>query len=541
MKISRQFKPSPLRAVLGTLVLLWAAGAKAQSAPAQPRNGDAAVALEPAFFIGEYRITGATKLTELEKGRAVYPYLGPGRTAADIEAARAALESVYKAKGFETVAVEAPVAAPRGGVVHLRVVEMTVGRVRVNGARYFLPSQIVRHAPSLQPGTTPNFEAVQRDISALNQWPDRRITPVLKAGTLPGTVDIDLNVEDKLPLHASLELNNRHSQDTTDLRVNASVSYNNLWQRGHSIGASVQLSPEAPDEVKVFSGYYTARFSQWPGFSLLLQGTKQDSNVSTLGGGAVAGRGETLGPRAIFTLPSRPGFYHSANFGFDYKHYDQVLNFGPVPLVTPVTYYPVTAGYSATWANEKGQTELNAGVTFGFREVGSNAAEFDNNRFKARGNFFYFRGDLARTQELAGGAELYAKVQGQASGQPLVTSEQFAGGGLGTVRGYLEAEALGDNAIFGTLEARSPSLFGWTKRKDHEWRFYAFLEGGLLTLRDALPQQESRFTLGSAGIGTRVQLFDHFHGSLDVGFPFTSLTTTQAGDPMFTFRVWSEF
>ncbi len=486
-------------------------------------------------------MTGATKLSELEKGRAIYPYLGPGRTAADIESARAALEGAYKAKGFETVIVEVPVAAPRGGVVHLRVVEMAVGRVRVNGARYFLPSQIVKHAPSLQPGSVPNFEAVQRDITALNQWPDRRITPVLKAGTLPGTVDIDLNVEDKPPLHASVELNNRHSQGTTDLRLNASVTYNNLWQRGHSIGASFQLAPEALDEVRVFSGFYTARFSEWPNFSLLLQGTKQDSDVSTLGGAAVAGRGEILGARAIFSLPSHPGFYHSANFGFDYKHFDQVLNFGPVPITTPVTYYPFTAGYSATWAGEKGQTELNAGLTFGIREVGSDETEFDNNRFKARGNFFYLRGDLARTQELPGGAQLYAKVQGQAAGQPLVSSEQFGGGGLGTARGYLEAEALGDNALFGTLEVRSPSLLGWTKRKDNEWRLYAFLEGGVLTLREPLPEQESRFTLASAGLGTRVQLFDHFHGSLDVGVPFSSLTLTQAGDVMFTFRVWSEF
>ena len=509
-------------------------------APTVP-PADSAAVTGPTFYVGEYRVTGATKLTELEKGRAVYPYLGPGRTGADIEAARQALEKLYKDKGFETVAVEVPVAAPRGGVVHLRVVEMTVGRVRVNGARYFLPSQILKQAKSLQPGLVPNFEAVQRDIAALNQWPDRRITPVLKGGALPNTVDIDLNVEDKLPLHGSVELNNRHSTGTSDLRVNASVSYNNLWQRGHSIGASLQLSPESPDEVKVLSGFYTARFPEWPGFSLLVQGTKQDSNVSTLGGAAVAGRGEILGARAIFNLPSRPGFYQSANFGFDYKHFDQILNLGLSSITTPITYYPVTAGYSATWAGEKAQTELNAGVTLAFRGSGSSDAEFDDNRFKARGSFVYFRGDLAHTQELGSGAQLYAKVQGQASSQPLVSSEQFAGGGLGTARGYLEAEALGDNALFGTLELRSPSLLGWTKRKDTEWRLYAFLEGGLLTLREPLPEQDGHFQLASVGFGTRVQVHDHFHGSLDVGFPLTSLPTTQAGDVMFTFRLWSDF
>src|SRR4029453_17543805 len=98
---------------------------------------------------------------------------------------------------------------------------------------------------------------------------------------------------------------------------------------------------------------------------------------------------------------------------------------------------------------------------------------FERNRFGARGSYFYFRGDLSHTQDLPWGLVLFAKVQGQASGRPLVNSEQFGGGGLATARGYLEAEALGDNAIFGTLELRSPSLLGWVKRsaKANEWRF----------------------------------------------------------------------
>ena len=34
----------------------------------------------------------------------------------------------------------------------------------------------------------------------------------------------------------------------------------------------------------------------------------------------------------------------------------------------------------------------------------------------------------------------------------------LSGGGLGTVRGYLESEELGDNGIFGSTELRTPSL-----------------------------------------------------------------------------------
>ena len=66
---------------------------------------------------------------------------------------------------------------------------------------------------------------VDGDIVSLNQWPDRRVTPALRAGVTPGTVDVDLNVEDKAPIHASLEVNNRQSPSTTASRVSATVHY----------------------------------------------------------------------------------------------------------------------------------------------------------------------------------------------------------------------------------------------------------------------------------------------------------------------------
>ena len=85
-------------------------------------------------------------------------------------------------------------------------------------------------------GTVPNFTDVTRDVVAMNKLADLRVTPALQPGVEPGTVDIELNVKDKLPLHAAVELNNRYSADTTHLRLNGSVTYSNLWQAGHKAG-----------------------------------------------------------------------------------------------------------------------------------------------------------------------------------------------------------------------------------------------------------------------------------------------------------------
>lgn len=507
-------------------------------------------AVQPTIYIREYRVTGAHVLPAVEVERAVYPFLGPMRTTDDVEQARQALEKAYRDKGWQTVTVEVPPQRPRHGVVVMNVTENKIGRLRVNGARFFLPEQIKRHVPSLAPGVVPNFDEVTRDIIALNQLADRRVTPVLSPGIDPGTVDIDLNVKDKFPLHGSIEVNNRYSPNTVPLRLNGSISYNNLWQLGHSIGVSAQVAPELTDDAKIYSGYYLFRAPSWQRFSVILQGTKQDSNVSTLGGAAVAGRGEIAGIRAMINLPGRTGFFHSLSAGFDYKHFDEDVIVGGEAFSTPIEYWPFTLSYGATWSGKKSFTELNLAANFHIRGMGSEPVEFDNKRYNADGSYLYLRGDASHTHDLPGGFQAYVKAQGQITGDNLINSEQFAGGGLATARGYLESEILGDNAVFGTVELRTPSvfdLFGKSKKKNddeparNEWRFYAFLEGGRLTVNDPLPDEKDRHDLASWGVGSRMKLFGHLNGSIDISFPLINASPTLADDAFVSFRAWAEF
>jgi hemolysin activation/secretion protein len=142
---------------------------------------------------------------------------------------------------------------------------------------------------------------------------------------------------------------------------------------------------------------------------------------------------------------------------------------------------------------------------------------------------------------LPAGLQVFGKMQGQVTDRPLVNSEQIAGGGLATVRGYLEAEAIGDDGVFGSVELRTPRLATWTKSEGNDWRAYIFAEGGVLTIHNALPAQTSSFTLASVGLGTRFRLMNHLNGSLDAGLPLLDLIQTDAFDPLVIFRLWTDF
>jgi hemolysin activation/secretion protein len=502
----------------------------------------ASVPQTDSFFIGEYRVDGVRSLSRLKVEEAVYPFLGPERTQDDVEAARASLEKAYHDAGFQTVAVEIPRQSSSGGVIHMKVVERQVARLRVKGAKYTSPSRIKAMAPSLAEGKVINFNDVPRDIVALNQSPDSTVTPSLRADPSGDKVDVDLDVKDKAPLHASVEVDNRQAPDTKPLRLNASVSTSNLAGTGQSLGFSYQTSPQDPSQVEVFSGYYIERFARLPGFSLMLQGTRQDSNVSTLGDTAVAGKGSTAGLRAMFNLPSVEGFVQSASVGVDYKHFDQTINLGSSgttaasSVATPITYYPISANYSATWQGKRSSTELNAGVTFNFQNLGSNSSQFDQSRYNSDGNFIYFKGDLTHTRDLPLGLQASAKVQGQISNQPLISQEQETGGGTGTVRGYLEAEAVGDSGLFGSLELRGPDMLKYFKAAKGDFRLFAFYDAGWLTVIDALPGQADHFDLASYGIGGRLRIGDHVSGSVTGAVPLIEQGQTKVDQARLLFQ-----
>jgi hemolysin activation/secretion protein len=356
-----------------------------------------------------------------------------------------------------------------------------------------------------------------------------------------------------------VELNDYRSPNTTPLRLTASASDDNLWQAANGVGVSVELAPVRPKDAEVFTGYYLARFPGVDGFSAMLQGTKQDSNISTLGGSTVAGPGQTLELRLNWTLPNGKdwstgkdweNFSHSLYVAFDYKHYQQTISTSGAPastagtIVTPITYYPVTLGYSAFLkglTDKESATNANVGVTMNFRGMGSGPAVFDLNRFGADGGFIYLRGTLDHTANLPGGLQVYGRLQGQVANQPLVSSEEFSGGGEQTVRGYLESEEVGDDGVFGTIELRSPPLAGLLGKNMHDWRIYLFGDTGQLTLIDPLPEQKARFDLTSVGIGSRLLLGSHLGGAFDAGYPLTSQTYTQAHDMRMTFRVDADF
>ena len=490
---------------------------------------------EPRFDIFEFVVDGNTVLPELDVEEAVYPFLGENRAASDVDKARNALERLYRERGYQTVQVSIPKQGVESKIIHLQITENPVGRLRIVDSKYHTPDEIKKTAPSLQEGTVPNLNDVQKDIVALNQQTDMKVTPRLKAGVAPGTVDVDLEVDDTLPLHGSIEINNQHNPQTSELRTTATVGYDNLWQLGHSFSFTYQVAPQNRDDAEVFSGSYLARIprSDW---SFLAYGVKSNSAVAALANTDVIGRGTIFGARGIASLPGSDTFFQSLTLGVDRKDLTQNVITAGVPANAPVLYYPLSVVYAPLWRDAGLTTQANISVNFALPGIGSDSRKFDVQRFDAVHQYVYAKANVSHTRPFFGGTQLFVRLEGQLADGPLLSSEQMSAGGANTVRGYLEAERLGDDGLQTTIELRTPILDSLSRSLLKDWRITTFFDGAALWLNQPLPGEQDSFTLASAGFGTRFSMLDALNGAVDVAFPLLDGSTTRAGNPYVHFR-----
>jgi hemolysin activation/secretion protein len=521
------------RLVVASVAALGIASAAAQPVPRDPE----AVAATR-FPIFEFAVEGNTVLSPMDIESAVLKHMGPERQMADVEAARTALEKLYQDRGFLTVLVDVPEQRIDDGVVRLTVTEGRVEKLAVVGSRYFSQGYILAKVPELQEGRVPNFNRVQAELAQVNRTPDRRVQPVLRPGIEPGTVQVDLKVDDRLPLAANVELNNLHAPDTETLRLVAGIRYDNLWQRDHSLALNLITSPEDTNQTRVFSANYSVPMDS--GATWLLYAVDSQSNVVSLGGTSVVGSGLTVGTRYVWPIANSPAGFHTLSAGADYKDLEEDVRFGNDTIRTPLRYLPFQFAYSGTWFGEGRSTTLNTTLTTAARSILERKIDCPGNvgkvdqfgckRQGADGGFTWLRVDARHTERLSFGT-LGVRLALQAANEPLASAEQFQLGGADSVRGYLEGVSSGDQGALASFEWRSPNWAGAANQRFGvaaadsafftELTLLGFLEAGQINLVDALPGQPSKERLGAYGVGLRASGRHGWQLALDVAAPQT--------------------
>src|SRR5262249_48792438 len=127
-------------------------------------------------------------------------------------------------------------------------------------------------------------------------------------------------------------------------------------------------------------------------------------------------------------------------------------------VLTPIKYVNFSVGQGSSWRATTREWSLSSSLNFGVRDLVNDTEEFETKRAEGVPNYFLLRADGSFVGALVGGLAVRVLMSGQYAVDSIISNEQFSIAGARGVRGYLEAEVLGDTGIKTSLELVFPSL-----------------------------------------------------------------------------------
>ena len=477
------------------------------------------------FTIAEIRIEGNTLIATPELLEPLQRFLGSGKSIEDLNAARDALRDAYRSRGYELLSIDYDGARSRSGIHYFVAREVRIGKITVAGNREIAEGEIRRQLPGLEEGRTPRLAQVARELFLFNDNPGRNATLQYAAGAA-GTTDVTIKVAEQPQSRLGINFNNTGNRQTGATRAGLIWNHANFLGLSHQLSASVTTSPERSERVLQAGFGYSVPLPAF-GDTLYFSASYSDTNLGRVADVFnISGKGTTWGAHYQHNLRRDAFARHVLDFGYDERHFRDVVDFFGTNLGVSVTVRPFSAGYRYT-ASGAGQVfslaaTLQQNIPGGPR---NDNATYAASRAGADARWQSWQFDAAWQREFASGWMPAVRVNAQYANEPLITAEQFGLGGLRAVRGLAEREGLGDRGLRGNFELYSPRIGG-------SHRLLGFIDAGRSTRLNPQPGELGAERVSSFGIGWRGQFGTGLQVSADFAQLLNGTTRNPRGDRM---------
>jgi hemolysin activation/secretion protein len=341
----------------------------------------------------------------------------------------------------------------------------------------------------------------------------------------------------KTQFHGSIELDNQYSIGTRPLRATLALSYADLFSKADELSAAYQLAPQDVEQVSVFATNYSAH--PLPGgFQPSVYFIDANTNVPTAETAGVVGKGQIVGLRVSHALPGATGATQSLSLAVEYKHFRNSPPFDFEESSTPISYPDLVLAYAGNWSFGGNQAGVNVAANYGPHGGANTTGAYAGGDFHARADYFYLRADSAILAALPKGWRFYARLAGQYTGDSLNVDEEYSVAGVDAVRGYLEAEVLGDRALKGTLQLQSPV---WQHGTRQIGDAFVFCDAAIAQMIETLPGEMMTMHPRSWGLGMDLLAWKHLSAALTWARPWASADVTHAGETRLLFLVRASF
>jgi len=503
------------------------------SAVSAPLAAPEAVDASKVVAVKGFRFSGNTLIKEPELSALLQPYLNQFCDLGKLREAANVVTQEYLRRGHLFAKAYILQQNIVDGMVVISVVEGRIGKVTVEGSRYYSTDFIHSYLTS---GDAPlNLERFDWGLLLLNsKFADLSVTANFVPGVEPGTTDINVKAVDKFPLRFSVSRNNYGSEFVSRNRTSGQFVLTNLAVAGSqttvggmvgdqiskmhivNVGTVVPLnSVGTMGSISVLSG--TSEVGKE--FADLGIRNNENSFDLSVSQPLVVSRTGTLFAKGGFRVANTKYFYLL----------DQLSGYDKIRAVY--------AELQGDMVSNGGKTFANVGFSQGLGSIlsGTKSGDYLASRQDANNSFTKITGSVARLQPLSDAWSSVVRLSGQWTPAPVLAGEEWLIGGVNSVHGYAAGEAAGSEGLATSLSLRLTPLENRELLQMSLFLEYAYAH-------KKKPLVGSRPTTELTGIGTS---FASHIGDIstpidlrfDMGWPLNPTTNGILENPMLSFDV----
>ncbi len=428
--------------------------------------------------------------------------------------------------------------------------------------------------PGAQPGSSEGTDLFQKDLLddylfELNRLPGRRVDAAISSGGAPGNVSLDYLVNETKPWLAYYQLSNTGTKQTDLWRSAFGFTDNQLTGHDDILTLLAVGSGWSNDDTRAVSGSYEIPILRPDLLRLRFYGSWSKYAASDIGVTSenFYGTDSTVGAEVIGNVYQHKLWFLDAVAGARWEYVsveNQTLDINGredffIPSIglrlqrtTPAATTQASVSYEGN-VSAIADTQTSELPPLGRMDTDST---WQVVKWNARESFFLepLLCDAGTEPTLA--HEIVMLFRGQATQNRLIPQEEEVAGGLYTVRGYPEEDAVGDTVVIASLEydCHIPRLLSPRAEPCHvpvvgdfrcyppqksippDWDFIIrpFLDYGQTWNSQEEPTEQNE-TLVGTGVGAELQIRKNLSIRVDWGIALTHTQDTKAGSSVVNF------
>ena len=414
-------------------------------------------------YVNSIEVSPSEILSRDEINSVIGQYVGRNVFMTDIQNAINGLNNLYAEKGFVTARAYLPEQTVSNGNIKIELIESRIGNVSVLNNKYTTDNYILKRIPE-KSGQLFDIVDLEKDVLDFNRYHDGvNLTANLKAGTVPGTTDIELTAHETFPFHLIGMMDNAGRRSTGHLRGGPALVADSLFHHR--------------DQMSM--GSYFSKGAISPFFDYSVPINKKDGRIGFSFSSTFAK--VKYGPAYLTNLGLKSNSYIYSLYydqpivrtrGFEFKtyaamnykrartwsKYDGIMRelFGFSPFNDKDEVTSLDIGFNL-------RKDTKYGIWY-FNQMASQAFPI----FDSDSSYFKYSGGLLRLHDFGHG--FIGQIRGNYQvipGKDVVPyADQMTAGGMNTVRGYSEGLLIGKNGYILGAELQFPIMARAIKSRD---------------------------------------------------------------------------